>query len=70
MPVELLLEVGLGIGSSGQLRHWNLELPAAILAGSDCRGSAEPFKNPESSLRHGNLVSHAASSFTVGDNPK
>ena len=58
VPIELLLKIGLSVGSFRQLRQGNLELLAIKFTDSDCRSGTEPFDDPKLSCRHGSLVSH------------
>src|SRR6266700_1004287 len=55
MPVELLLEACLRIGSSSESTHGNFEFPAAKCANCDCRSRAQSFGNPKAASVHWHL---------------
>ena len=65
MPVELLLEVGLGIDGSTEGAHRDLEFPAAECAGRNDGGRAKPLDDSKiAPFRRVVLLCHRTESLT------
>jgi hypothetical protein len=66
VPIELLLEARLRIGSPREGTHGNLKFPAAKCADSDGRSGAQPFDDLEAALDHGHFFLRVWHSALLG----